>query len=125
VLAVESRSWKGAEHTGLSDPDLAAFYRRMLSTLSSTGRARALLAVREGVDVGYVIGGVRGFTYRGFQLSQAREVEHLSVGHLLQLEQVRRAAHDGVTTYDLGMLMPYKQRWADHLDTTFALVVRR
>jgi CelD/BcsL family acetyltransferase involved in cellulose biosynthesis len=125
VLAVEERSWKGEQGTGLSEPELAAFYRRMLTRLQPAGQVRALLARVDDADVGYIVGGVRGSTYRGFQLSQAMAAAHLSIGHLLQLEQVRGAADEGLATYDLGMAMPYKDRWADRLDTTFALIVRR
>jgi len=125
VIGIERRSWKGEEGTGLADPHLVTFYRHMLRRLQPTGGVRALVARLDGEDVGYVLGGVCGATYRGFQLSHARSAGSLGVGHLLQLHEVRRAAAEGLATYDLGMAMPYKQRWADRVDTTFTLVVRR
>lgn len=124
--AVEERSWKGAQGSGLTDPVLATFYRAALGRLGPGGRIRALVAVLHGEDVGFVLGGVRGGTYRGFQLAYDAAHEQLGLGHLLQAAQLRALdAEGGIATYDLGMRMPYKERWADRVDTTFALVVRR
>ncbi|HEX4902088.1 MAG TPA: GNAT family N-acetyltransferase [Acidimicrobiales bacterium] len=122
VLAVEASSWKGEEGTGLASPDLASFYRRMAWRLAAGEQLRLLFARQSGSDVGYVLGGVRGRTYRGLQLSFAEDVRALGVGHLLQLHQVE-ALGAGIDTYDLGMDMPYKRRWADRVDETFAVLV--
>jgi len=48
------------------------------------------------------------------------DVEH---GNLLQLELVEWLCADGFETYDLGSRSDYKQRWAESLDTTLALLV--
>lgn len=123
VLAVEASSWKGAEGTGLASDGLADFYRRMLWRLAATDQLRLLVAVRDGREVGYVLGGVRGRTYRGLQLSYAADVAALGIGHLLQLHQLEALRGSGTDTYDLGMDMPYKRRWADRIDETFAVLV--
>jgi CelD/BcsL family acetyltransferase involved in cellulose biosynthesis len=41
------------------------------------------------------------------------------------MAQIRRLADEAIVTYDLGMDMEYKRRWADRSDDTFAVVVRR
>lgn len=123
VLAVEAGSWKGAEGTGLAAEGLADFYRRVVWRLAAADQLRLLVARLDGRDVGYVLGGVRGRTYRGLQLSYAADVAELGVGHLLQLHQLEALRGSGTDTYDLGMDMPYKRRWADRIDETFALLV--
>jgi CelD/BcsL family acetyltransferase involved in cellulose biosynthesis len=123
VLAIEDRSWKAGEGTGLTSPELAAFYRRLAWRLASADQLRLLVARRDGTDIGYVLGGVRRRTYRGLQLSYAAEVAELGIGHLLQLRQLESLQGSGIDTYDLGMDMPYKRRWADRVDETFSLLV--
>lgn len=123
VLDVEVRSWKGRDGTGLASADLAGFYRRMAWRLAGGDQLRLLFARRDGRDVGYVLGGVRGRTYRGLQLSYAEDVRPLGVGHLLQLHQLEALRGTGVDAYDMGMDMPYKRRWADRVEETFAVLV--
>lgn len=123
VLAVEARTWKAGEGTGLTSPDLADFYRRMAWRLGATDQLRLLIARLDGRDVGYVLGGVRARTYRGLQLSYVEEVRHLGIGHLLQLHQLEALQGTGIDTYDMGMDMPYKRRWADRVDETFSVLV--
>lgn len=125
IVAVESRTWKGREGSGLTDPSFADFYRQVGARLADGGGTLlSLLARHHDRDVGYIVGGVRGTTYRGFQLGYTTEVADLGVGHLLQLHQIRRLVAVGVDLYDLGMDMAYKHRWADTMATTFTLIVR-
>jgi len=124
ILAIEARSWKGAEGTGLFSGDMQAFYRRIAERLAPRGLLRVLFARRDAGDVAYILGAVRGGTYRGFQFSFDRACRGLSLGSLLQLEQIERLCEQGIETYDLGIDLPYKQRWADHpFDTTTLLVM--
>jgi hypothetical protein len=123
ILDVESRSWKAGEGTGLNAPELAAFYRQVAARLAGRDQLRVLLAHRDERDVGYILGGVRGDRYRGLQLAYVEEVRALSVGHRLQLEQLRRLGIEGIRTYDLGMDMEYKRRWADTVEETFSIIV--
>jgi CelD/BcsL family acetyltransferase involved in cellulose biosynthesis len=123
VLDVEARSWKGIDGTGLASSELAGFYRRMAWRLAGGEQLRLLFARLDGRDVGYVLGGVRARTYRGLQLSFAEDVRSLGIGHLLQLHQVEALGGSGVDTYDMGMDMPYKRRWADRVEETFAVLV--
>jgi len=123
VLAVEARSWKGEEGTGLASASLAEFYRRMAWRLAA-GEALRLLFARQGErDIGYVLGGVRGRTYRGLQLSHDAGARDLGIGHLLQIHQLEALEGTGIDVYDLGMDMPYKRRWADRIDETFAVLI--
>lgn len=123
VLTVEEQSWKGAKGTGLASEPLADFYRRITWRLAASDQLRFLVATAGGSDLGYVLGGVRGRTYRGLQLSYHRNASHLGVGHLLQWHQLRALEATGIDTYDLGMDMEYKRRWADRIDETFAVVI--
>ena len=126
ILAVEARSWKGRDDTGITSPEMLATYRAMTARLQARGRLRVLVAHLDGADVGYILGGVRAGIYRGLQLSYSQEVAELSVGHLLQHHQLRALCAAGdATTYDLGMDLDYKARWADHPVPTFTLVVSR
>ena len=125
VLAIEAGSWKGRDGTGLAAADLAAFYRQMATRLAGCDQLRALVARRDDADVGYILGGVRGRTYRGLQLSYVEAARDLGIGHLLQWEQLERLALEGSTVYDLGMDMAYKRRWADRVDETIAIIVIR
>ena len=123
VLAVEQTSWKGEQGTGLASESLAHFYRRMAWRLSATDQLRLLFARRDDRDVGYALGGVRGRTYRGLQLSFDEDLTDLGLGHLLQIHQIEALEGTGIDTYDLGMDMAYKRRWADRADETFAVVI--
>jgi hypothetical protein len=123
ILDVEARSWKGEAGTGLASDSLAEFYRRMAWRLAAGDQLRLLFARQDDRDVGYVLGGVRGRTYRGLQLSYDRAFADHGIGHLLQLHQLEALAGTGTDVYDLGMDMPYKRRWTDHVDETFAVLV--
>ena len=126
ILAIERRSWKGRELGGITTPEMAATYRAMVERLAAAGRLRLLVARLDGADVGYVLGGVRGRTYRGLQISYHTSVAPLSVGHLLQHHQIKRLVEgDEADVYDLGMDMPYKARWADTTRTSHTLVIER
>lgn len=124
VLDVERRSWKGPVGTGLLLEEMTAFYRPLALRLGE--RLRTLFARHEGVDVGYILGGVRHDTYRGFQFSFDARYGHLSLGGLMQVRQIEHLCAEGIATYDLGIDLGYKHRWADESrDTLTLLVVRR
>lgn len=123
ALAVERRSWKGVACTGLLVPEMHAFYRALLARLG--GRARMVFARKDGEDVGYILGGVRDGTYRGFQFSYDEGFAHVSLGSLLQVEQIAVLAAEGIGTYDMGIDLPYKRRWADGAVDTVTLAVVR
>lgn len=125
IHAIESKSWKGMDGDGITSPDMAAFYTRLLDRLLRQGRLRMTVAQIEGRDVGYIIGGIRNGRYRGLQLSYVQAHRALSISHLLQSHQVAELASSGVKTYDMGMDMDYKQRWANQQETSVVLVLDR
>lgn len=125
IATIEDTSWKGMEGSGLSEERMASAYRAIAHRLSADGRMRACIATHNDIDVGFILGGVREATYRGLQISYAATARHLSIGHLLQDHEVARVATDGITRYDLGMDLEYKQRWADTTELTRTLVAVR
>lgn len=123
IMAVEARSWKGLDHVGIDRGGMRDFYRRMIARLAARDAARVVFAVDGERDVGYVFGGVLGDTYRGLQFSYDHGYHRLSLGNLLQLEQIAELCREGFAWYDLGMGMQYKERWAEHVRESLALLV--
>ena len=125
LVAIERRSWKGARDEGLLVPELQRMYGRLIARLAARGRLRCAIATIDGEDVGFILGGVRAGTYRGLQLSYTTDVADLGIGHWLQWTQIAALEEEDVTTYDLGMDMPYKRRWADRTDPSLVVLVDR
>lgn len=125
VLAIEARSWKGRDGVGIDTGRMRDFYDRIARRLVARGGLRAWFARIGERDVGYVLGGVRGGTYRGLQFSYDADLEHLSIGNLLQLRQIEELCQEGLGEYDLGMEMDYKHRWAEQTRYADVLLVMR
>lgn len=117
MLAIQrlTYKWKGGDDIFLNE-SYAAFYRNLFDQVHERGVLRLLFATKDGKDVGYIFGGVPAMAYRGFQMSYVEEVRDLGIGNMLQFENLRRCAAEGITEYDLGMHAPYKERWADRQD---------
>lgn len=117
MLEIEARSWKGLAGRGMNSPSVSGFYKAMLRRLSASGSARVMFAVHDGQDIGFVFGGLAGDIYRGQQFSFDETWRSLSVGHLMQYEQIAALCAEGVRRYDMGPLtgpsMAYKHRWAE------------
>lgn len=150
ILAIERRSWKGRVDSGIASPEMEVFYRRLLARLHKRGRLRLTIAQMgispsnnepgssmqtgrgaptfsplDRVDCGYILGGIRHGRYRGLQLSYTEATSRLSISHLLQSHELQRLATEDVQTYDMGMDMEYKRRWADRAETSVVLVIDR
>ncbi|MDH3678544.1 MAG: GNAT family N-acetyltransferase [Acidimicrobiia bacterium] len=126
LLEIERRSWKGADASGITSSDMGATYRAMVDRLRARDRLRIHVARRQNADIGYILGGVRAGRYRGLQLSYTTDAAELSVGHLLQDHQIRLLCATGeADTYDLGMDLDYKRRWADRAETSFTIMIDR
>jgi hypothetical protein len=123
MLDVEERSWKGALRSGLLMPDMERFYRMIAERMARQGRLRVLFARCGGEDVGYILGGVRDGIYRGFQFSFDQRLGELSLGSLMQRAQIAALCEEGIETYDLGMDVRYKRRWADRARDTLTVAV--
>jgi len=93
--------------------------------LSARGRLRLIFARHEDRDIGYVLGGVLGDTYRGLQVSFDADYERYSVGSLCQLAQITELCEHGYARYDLGTYMSYKLRWAELVVESAVMLVSR
>ncbi len=126
LLAIERRSWKGRDGSGITGGAMTTMYRAMVDRLRARDRLLVKVAVLDGRDVGYILGGVRGRRYRGLQVSYTGEASDLSVGNVLQARQLAELDRcDLADVYDLGMDFGYKRRWADRAETSVMLVVER
>ena len=123
IVDIEARSWKGQAGEGINDGAPRAFYRRMTRRLAARGALRVVFAQRDGVDLGYVFGGLLGDTYRGLQVSFDEAHRGASLGNLVQAEMIQWLCEDGLAIYDLGTDMEYKVRWAEPGLDTVTLVL--
>ena len=115
ILRIQSLSYKSKEGGDIfSDYRYESFYRELCRHLHEQGDLRITFARIEGTDAAYILGGVNGPIYRGFQMSYDNQFRTLALGNRLQLDNIRRMSEAGITHYDLGMHSPYKERWADH-----------
>ena len=135
MQAVEARSWKGLEHCGMGEAPAREFYEALVQRLAAEGTLRAIMAQRDGRDIGFIFGGICGgglcgSIYRGQQFSYAAGEHELSLGNLLQLETLKWLCEDGIARYDMGPVtgprMEYKRHWTEenHEIQTW-LMVRR
>lgn len=113
ALEVERQSWKAQSGQGVASGPMREFYARMLPRLASCGALRVLLATRDGVDLGYLYGGVWERGFRGLQFSFRDELRGLGLGNALQLEILERLCEEGIASYDLGSQSEYKRHWAE------------
>ena len=130
MQAVEARSWKGLEHCGMGEAPAREFYAALVQRLAAKGMLRAIMAQRDGEDIGFIFGGLCGGTYRGQQFSYAATERALSLGNLLQMETLEWLCEEGIRRYDMGPVtgprMEYKRHWTEeeHEIQTW-LMVRR
>jgi len=116
ILAVEQMTWKHNQGGSIFLVErYHRFYKTLIQRMAKKGDLRALLLRMDGQDVAYIVGGVLGQVYRGFQLGYNDEYARLGLGHVAQWEMIRRLAQEGIHTYDLGMVMDYKRRWSDKI----------
>lgn len=123
LLAVEKTSWKTDVDSGLVDTDLGAFTLAMAQSFADIGALRVQFARLDGDDIGYVIGARLDDRYRGFQHSFNQNYPELSIGKLLQFHTIAALASEGVTTYDMGMHMAYKESYADRIESTVTAII--
>ena len=117
MLAVEQRSWKGVGHCGMTESPAREFYADMIRRLAVQGTARVMFARHEGQDIGFIFGGMLGPCYRRQQFSYDAAWKDLSIGNLLQVEQIRWLCEEGAVRYDMGTAsgepMAYKLHWTE------------
>jgi Acetyltransferase (GNAT) domain len=131
MMSIEHRSWKGRADSGITSPAMQTLYRRLLGRLPDAA-VRFSVAYQGTRPIGFVLGGVLGgvlvgqsSTYRGLQISFDDDFRDLSIGTLLQINEIKRLCAEGVARYDLGMDMEYKQRWAERQLLTRPIIVVR
>lgn len=124
LLAVERGSWKGLALRGIDEPRSRAFYSAMSRRMAMAANGRVVFARAADRDVGFVFGGLAGALYRGQQFSYVEDLSALSLGNLLQQEQIRWLAEEGIARYDMGPLMEYKLHWAETRTPMEALLLR-
>lgn len=124
ILDIESCSWKGMSDTGIADESMQTFYRYMIPRLNASGRLRVLFISQAEHDVAFVFGGVFNGAYRGLQLSFDAAFSSSSAGNLAQYWMIQHLIDEGVTSYDLGSELEYKQKWAETRYETVSLVIR-
>lgn len=126
IRQIEAKSWKAGAFAGfLNWEGGCEFYATLASELGACGKLRAVFARHEDRDIAYAFGGVFGAEYRGFQLTYDDAYSAFGLGHLVQLELLRRLPDEGVRTYDLGMSMDYKARFRDEVSAAEEILLRR
>ncbi len=130
IEAIERQSWKGHEDSGVTSEEMNRMYRHMVKRLQVRGRLHAHVATirtdNGERDVGYILGGIRNRRYRGLQISYVDGYEDLSIGNLLQHHQIQLLCQsDLADSYDMGMDIEYKRRWADRAETSVMAIVQR
>ncbi len=113
MVAVETESWKGIENCGMTEEPYRTFYDAIFKRMSRNGISRAIFARHDGVDIGFVMGGVDGTCYRGQQFSYCANWAEFSVGNLLQWEMIQWLCEQNITRYDMGSILEYKAHWAE------------
>ena len=117
MLAVERRSWKGLAGEGMDGPLTRPFYGAMLRRLAMAREGRVIFATHAGRDIGYIFGGMAGPIYRGQQFSFDDAYRDMSIGNVLQYEQIAWLCEEGAHRYDMGPLtgplMAYKEHWTE------------
>ena len=123
LLMVETASWKWANgESVLQNQSYFAFYQILLQLASARRALHVGFAQLGEKDVAYIVGGVLGTEYRGFQMSFDNRLRSLGLGNAMQMAMIEHLSSRSVATYDLGMDIQYKSRWSDEkiqLQTAF------
>jgi len=125
IMAVEQASWKGLSQQGVAEGAMRLFYERLMARQVPLGRSRWIFARLDNQDIGYLLGGVLGSTFRGYQFSFDESYRNLSLGNVLQYHMIQELCHEGIGTYDLGVEMDYKRAWGEHEQITTSLLIKR
>ncbi len=126
IREIEARSWKGRRGESIfAQERFIHFYSDLIGRLAGKSAFRSLILKVRGKDFAYVMGGVLGKEYRGFQMAYHDAYKRLSPGHLCQIKLIRSLCEEGLSSYDLGMVMDYKTRWADRVHSITNLLLMR
>lgn len=129
MLAVEEKSWKGIGNCGMTEQPSASFYAEMIRILARRKDALVILATLDGEDIGFIFGGLAGGYYRGQQFSYSQAHSRLSLGNIMQFEQIRWLEELGARRYDMGPVsgprMEYKHHWTEQTQDFETWIMRR
>lgn len=109
MLEVEKRSWKGPLKSGLFS--LTRFYRELLEFYAERGAARVVMAVQDGIDIGFCFGGESYGIFRGQQTSFDEAFAPLGIGNQMHVETAAWLSESGASMQHFGPLQnltPYK-----------------
>lgn len=123
IEPVERRSWKGLCCEGIDRDPMRSFYLGILGRIGPSGQLRLIVAERDGTPVGYIFGASARGRYRGLQFSFDQDVARLSLGNVLQIRMIEWVCSQKCRTYDLGMVVDYKKRWAETMHATANLML--
>ena len=113
MLNIESRSWKGIEQCGMTESPSTEYYDLMIKRLARDNNVRIIIARHDEQDIGYIFGGILNGIYRGQQFSFDNAWKKESIGNLLQKEKIQWLCEEGISRYDMGPMMEYKQHWTE------------
>jgi hypothetical protein len=123
LLAIEEKSWKADENTGLIGEPMRTFTREVLIDGAKRDELYVVIARDAGADVGFVYGAKFRDSYRGLQMTYAKTHQDFSLGNVLQFRMIEWMVEVDCETFDLGSALPYKARWSDERRHTEAYLV--
>lgn len=125
VEQVEHRSHKLLGGNSILNEPMRSFVKGVFQLSATRYSVRFIEAWADDQVVGYIFGTVYQDMYRGLQMSFDDTYRSLALGNMLQLNMIRWLAADGVSLYDMGAELPYKERWAEIRQETRTLLLRR
>ena len=116
MVAVERKSWKAKADEGVfHHADHIRFYRELMRRTARKGTLRVVMATdAAGEDAAFIFGACFGNMYRGFQMSYDKAFSAIGLGNVCQWAMIEKLCAEGIETYDLGMSIDYKRRWAEN-----------
>jgi CelD/BcsL family acetyltransferase involved in cellulose biosynthesis len=113
ALSVEAHSWKGRTGTALTqDPVRLPFYLRYAAEQAQNGSLRIAFLRVEGRPVAMQLAVERANRLWLLKIGYDESWARCSPGHLLMIEVVRKAAHEGLSSIEfLGSEAPWTREW--------------
>lgn len=123
---IEARSWKGLSSQGVNQGSMQVFYRAMLRMPSLDVRFHLGVARLGEEAIGFLFGADFAGIFRGFQFSFLADHTPLTPGNFMQYSMLENICNNkNIHTYDFGMEMDYKKRWAEQLSQTDCLIFQK
>jgi CelD/BcsL family acetyltransferase involved in cellulose biosynthesis len=125
AVAVEDRSWKGANGTSLARmPLLLDFYRRYARAAAAAGTLRVAFLRIADRAAAMQLAAVRDGAFWLLKMGYDEDYARASPGQLLVLETIRYAAERGLERYEfLGRAEPWTRVWTSDAHTSASLPI--